>query len=281
MWGLSAVAKPKLHVGQFLQSIRNTSYLGNLTSNDGAVKGYKRLGRGPASGLGKTSGRGQKGQKARGSVPYLFEGGQTPFYKRFPIVGFKRPHAKVYNEISMLRIQDFWDNNRIPLKAGETLTIRVMRECGLISGAMKDGVRLMGYGGENYSVPLNVEASKATEFAIESVQKTGHTYTSVYHTKLGLKAHINPNYFILKKGYVPLQARPTHKKDVAYYSNPDKGGYLLKDTAMFLDQISVKKETQAKKTVEKSSLEKMLESAGKKSHADFTQSNIVDASAFV
>lgn len=281
MWGLSALLKPKIHVGQALQSIRNSSYLGRLVSNEGAVKGYKRLGRGPASGKGKTSGRGQKGQKARGSVPFLFEGGQTPFYKRFPIIGFKRPHAKVYTMLSMLRIQDFWDNNRIPLEAGQTLTIRVMRECGLLSGSMKDGVRLMGYGGENYNVPLNVEASKATEYAIESVQKTGHTYTSVYHSKLGLKAHVNPDYFILKKGYLPLQARPTHKRDVAYYSNPDKGGYLLKDPANFLDQIRVKQLAKTKRKAEKSAVEKMLESAGTKSHQDFHQSKIVDASSFV
>ncbi|WPK25265.1 hypothetical protein PUMCH_002575 [Australozyma saopauloensis] len=280
MWGLSALSKPRINVGQFLQSIRNSSYLGQLQHQEGAVKGYKRLGRGPASGKGKTSGRGQKGQKARGSVPFLFEGGQTPFFKRFPIVGFKRPHAKEYNFLSMKRIQDFWDNKRIPLEAGQTLTIRVMRECGLISGTMKDGVKLMGYGGEEYTVPLNIEASKATEFAIESVQNTGHAYTSVYHTKLGLKAHLNPDYYLLKKGYVPLQARPTHKKDVAYYSNPDKYGYLLKDPDMFLEKISVGKQSRITKEVKKSSLERMLEGASKKVHGDFSQSAIVDVSSF-
>lgn len=281
MWGLSALARPSLRVGHLLKGIRYSSYLGYLKHPEGANKRYKRLGRGPASGKGKTAGRGQKGQKARGSVPFLFEGGQTPFFKRFPIVGFKRPHAKVYNLLSMARIQDFWDNDRIKLNPGELLTIHVMRKCGLITGTMRDGVKLMGYGGEKYNVPLDVEASKATEYAIECVQNAGQKYTSVYHTKLGLRAHLNPDYFILKKGYVPLQARPTHKKDIAYYSNPDKCGYLLKNPAMFLDQISVGQQSHVKKEVKKTSLQRMLEIATKRAHSDFAQSNIVDASSFV
>lgn len=281
MWGLSALARPKAHVGNLFHSIRHSSYLGRLEFPEGAVKGYKRLGRGPASGKGKTAGRGQKGQKARGSVPFLFEGGQTPFFKRFPIVGFKRPHAKEYNLLSMARIQDFWNNKRIPLEAGQTLTIRIMRECGLITGTMKDGVKLMGYMNEQYNVPLNVEASKATEYAIECVQNAGYTYTSIYHTKLGLRAHMNPDYFYLKKGYLPLQARPTHKKDVAYYSSADKCGYLLKDPAMFLDEISVGQQSRAKTEVKQTSLERMLENATDRVHKDFSQSTIVDASSFV
>lgn len=281
MWGLSALAKPKTLAGSLFQSIRYSSYLGRLEHPDGAVKGYKRLGRGPASGKGKTAGRGQKGQKARGSVPFLFEGGQTPFFKRFPIVGFKRPHAKEYNLLSLARIQDFWNNKRIPLEEGQTLTIRIMRECGLITGTMKDGVKLMGYSNEQYNVPLNVEASKATEYAIECVQNAGYTFTSIYHTNLGLRAHMNPDYFYLKKGYLPLQARPTHKKDVAYYSNPDKCGYLLKDPAMFLDEISVGQKSRVKTEVKQTSLERMLENSTGRVHKDFSESKIVDASSFV
>lgn len=281
MWRVSAFARPVLNMGMHLQNIRYSSHLGNLAYNEGAVKPYKRLGRGPASGKGKTSGRGQKGQKARGSVPLLFEGGQTKFFKRFPVVGFKRPHAKKYNMVSLLRIQNFWDKKRIPLEPGQTLTVCVMRDCGLITGTMKDGVRLMGFGSETYNVPLNIEASKATEHAIEGVQKTGYTYTSVYYTKLSLKAHLNPDYFLLKKGYVPLPARPTHKKDVAYFSNPDKSGYLLRDRSMFLDQIEKMKTSRLKTTSRKTILGRILESASPKTHGDFVESRIVDFSTFV
>ena len=71
--------------------------LGNIKPNLGANKSSKRLGRGIGSGLGKTSGKGHKGQKARkgGGIPAGFEGGQTPLYRRIPKHGFKRLAAKV------------------------------------------------------------------------------------------------------------------------------------------------------------------------------------------
>ncbi|SGZ58978.1 CIC11C00000003392 [Sungouiella intermedia] len=264
----SWVQKPIL----LLSAVRYLSHLGRLTAFEGSVKSYKRLGRGPASGKGKTSGRGQKGQKARGKVPHWLEGGQTPFYKRFPIIGFKRPHRKEFHDVNLDRIQDFWNNGRIPLKEGETLTIRVMRECGLLTGSLKDGVKLLGNGSETYNVPLNIEASKATASVMNTIENLGYTYTSVYHTSLGLQAHINPDLFLLRKGYVPLQARPTHKRDVAYYSSAEKRGYLLKDRALLLDHVGSSK-TQ-KKADKKSELKKLLENASSKRHA--YESKVVD-----
>lgn len=255
-----------------LTAVRSVSHLGNLAAFEGSVKSYKRLGRGPASGKGKTAGRGQKGQKARGKVPHWLEGGQTPFYKRFPIIGFKRPHAKVYHDVNLDRIQDFWNNGRIPLKAGETLTIRGMRECGLLTGSLKDGVKLLGNGSESYNVPLNIEASKATGNVMNTIEKLGYTYTSVYHTKLGLAAHIDPDQFLLRKGYTPLQARPTHKRDIAYYSSDEKRGYLLKDRGLLLDHVGSNK-TQ-KKADKKSELKKLLENASSKRHT--YESKVVD-----
>lgn len=258
----------------FLGAVRNVSYLGRLAAFEGSVKNYKRLGRGPASGKGKTSGRGQKGQKARGKVPRWLEGGQTPFYKRFPIIGFKRPHRKEYHDVNLDRIQDFWNNGRIPLKEGETLTIRVMRECGLLTGTLKDGVKLLGNGSETYNVPLNIEASKATGSVMSTIEKLGYKYTSIYHTKLGLQAHINPDEFLLKKGYVPLQARPTHKRDIAYYSNPEKRGYLLRDRLLLLDHVGSKRIQ--KKSEKKSELKRLLEKASSKRYFEYSESRVVD-----
>ncbi|OBA24341.1 ribosomal protein L15 [Metschnikowia bicuspidata var. bicuspidata NRRL YB-4993] len=256
-----------------VQATRNASYLGNLKPAEGAVKAYTRLGRGPASGKGKTAGRGQKGQKARGSVPHWLEGGQTPYYKLFPIVGFKRPHRKIYQEISLHRIQGFWNAGRIPLEAGGTLTIRAMRECGLLSGSLKDGVKILGTGDSFYNVPLNVEACQGTTRAIAAVRKTGHEFTSVYFTKLGLLAHVFPERFLLKKGRVPLQARPLHKRDIAYYSDPARGGYLLKDRSLLLDHVG--KPNLRKAAVEKSALEALLATALTKTHTDYAESKIV------
>lgn len=260
-------------IAQGIQATRNASYLGKLRPAEGAVKAYTRLGRGPASGKGKTAGRGQKGQKARGSVPHWLEGGQTPYYKLFPIIGFKRPHRKEFQEITLRRIQLFWQAGRIPLKKGETLTIRVMRECGLASGSLKDGVKLLGNGSSVYKVPLNVEVSQGTERAIAAVRNMGYEFTSVYHTKLGLLAHVNPDRFLLKKGRVPLQARPLHKRDIAYYSDPARGGYLLKDRSLLLDHMG--KPNARKTIVKKSALDELLETASTKTYSDYSQSKIV------
>lgn len=254
-----------------LTSFRNISYLGKLEPFEGAVTQYKRLGRGPASGKGKTSGRGQKGQKARGKVPKWYEGGQTPFYKRFPIIGFKRPHRKIYHDINLERIQDFWNTGRIPLSPGETLTIKVMKDCGIISGTLKDGAKILANGKENYNVPLSIEASKASLSAIRSIENLDQKFTAVYHSELGLKAHVDPDYFYLRKGYLPLQARPTHRRDIGYYSNPDKRGYLLENKSILLDHVG--QESSARRNVRKSELAKQLESASNKTSSDFAQSS--------
>lgn len=253
---------------------RSYSVLGHLAPAEGATTSYKRLGRGPASGKGKTSGRGQKGQKARGKVPRLFEGGQTPFWKRFPITGFKRPHRKVYHELTLARIQEFWDTGRIPLQPGETLTIKHMRDCGLLTGTMKDGVKVLARTHTaGYTVPLNIEASKASLGAIDRIEKSGNSYTSVYYTKLGLQAHLDPERFLLKKGYVPLQARPTHRRDIGYYSNEEKRGYLLKDRSILLDHLGAN--NTRKVTTKKSALQALLESASTKTYDEFHQHKVV------
>lgn len=263
---LKAFSGPSL-----LTSFRNISYLGKLEPFEGAVTQYKRLGRGPASGKGKTSGRGQKGQKARGKVPKWYEGGQTPFYKRFPIIGFKRPHRKIYHDINLERIQDFWNTGRIPLNPGETLTIKVMKDCGIISGTLKDGAKILANGKEDYNVPLSIEASKASLSAIRAIENLEQKFTAVYHSELGLKAHVDPDYFYLRKGYLPLQARPTHRRDIGYYSNPDKRGYLLENKSILLDHMG--QESSSRRNVRKSELANQLESASNKTSSDFAQSS--------
>ncbi|CAD1808897.1 ribosomal protein L15 [Candida parapsilosis] len=223
---------------QIRMSLRNVGYLGCLAPNEGSTQGYKRLGRGPSSNKGKTSGRGQKGQKARGKVPIWMEGGQTPYFKQMPMVGFRNAHnAKAYHEVNLSKIQDFWNTGRIPLKDGDTLTIKIMKECGIITGSLKDGVKILGKSTTDYSVPLNIEASKATDQAIEKIESANMSFTARYFSRLGLRAFVNPNYFLLRKGYVPLQARPTSQKDIQYYSNPDKRGYLHKDRSILLDHL--------------------------------------------
>lgn len=258
----------------FLHATRASSYLGHLNPAEGATKSYKRLGRGPASGKGKTSGRGQKGQKARGKVPFWLEGGQTPYYKRFPIIGFKRPHRAEYNELNLGRIQEFWNHGRIPLKEGDTLTIRVMKECGLITGMLRDGVKILSNGAETYKVPLNVEASQASEKSIQTIEKLGNTFSARYFTKLSLRAHVDPDWFLLKRGHVPLPARPTHRRIVNYYSNEEKRGYLLKERSLLLEHVGETRTRQKKSR--KSAIAQSLETALDKKYSDYDQCGVVD-----
>ncbi len=104
----------------------------------------KRLGRGIGSGLGKTSGRGVKGQKARSGVAIKgFEGGQMPLHRRLPKRGFNNIFAKKFNELNLDRIQAAVDAGQLDGK--KPITVEALQAAGLIRRA-KDGVRLLGHG---------------------------------------------------------------------------------------------------------------------------------------
>ena len=108
--------------------------LNEIRDRDGATKAKKRLGRGIGSGLGKTSGRGVKGQKARSGVAIKgFEGGQMPLHRRLPKRGFNNIFAKKYNELNLGRIQAAVDAGRLDGK--KPITIEALKEAGLIRRA--------------------------------------------------------------------------------------------------------------------------------------------------
>ncbi|CCH59067.1 hypothetical protein TBLA_0B02250 [Henningerozyma blattae CBS 6284] len=223
---------------------RNYSILGNLKPSSGSTSTYKRVGRGPSSGKGKTSGRGQKGQKARGKVKPWFEGGQTPIYKLFPKVGFKNNNKKELKTVNLSKIKEFYKAGRLgdlQNAAAEgkdnVLDIAKMKKYRLVTGPIKDGVKILARGGTSFNIPLKIEASKATASAISSIEAAGGEFTSRYFSKLGLKAHVTPNKFLEKYDRVPLQARPTRRKDIEYYSDPERRGYLIKEDHPLLKQI--------------------------------------------
>jgi large subunit ribosomal protein L15 len=89
--------------------------LGNLSPAPGSNKGPKRLGRGIGSGLGKTAGKGHKGQRARkgGGIREGFEGGQTPLYRRIPKTGFTKPNKVIFNEVNIGSLNLFADNELV------------------------------------------------------------------------------------------------------------------------------------------------------------------------
>ena len=147
--------------------------LNEIRDRDGATKGKKRLGRGIGSGLGKTSGRGVKGQKARTGVAIKgFEGGQMPLHRRLPKRGFNNIFAKKYNELNLGRIQAAVDSGRLDGK--KPITIEALKDAGLIRRA-KDGVRLLGHG--ELKSKLAFEVTGASGPAIKAIEAAGGTVT--------------------------------------------------------------------------------------------------------
>jgi large subunit ribosomal protein L15 len=147
--------------------------LNEIRDRDGATKAKKRLGRGIGSGLGKTSGRGTKGQKARSGVSIKgFEGGQMPLHRRLPKRGFNNIFAKKYNELNLGRVQAAVDSGRLDGK--KPITVEALKEAGLIRRA-KDGVRLLGHG--ELKAKLAFEVTGASGSAIKAVEAAGGTVT--------------------------------------------------------------------------------------------------------
>ena len=118
--------------------------LNDLRDNKGARKSRVRVGRGIGSGLGKTAGRGQKGQKSRSGVSiWGFEGGQMPLHMRLPKRGFNNLFAKDYAEVNIGAIQKAIDSGKLDGKG--TIDHDALKAAGLARGG-KDGVRILAKG---------------------------------------------------------------------------------------------------------------------------------------
>ena len=147
--------------------------LHELRDNPGATKTKKRIGRGPGSGVGKTGGRGIKGQKSRSGVAIKgFEGGQMPLYQRLPKRGFNKPNRKKFAVVNLGLIQKFVDAKKIDAK--KAITEDVMVESGLLRRKL-DGVRVLAKG--DVSAKLKLEVTGASKSAVEAVEKAGGSLT--------------------------------------------------------------------------------------------------------
>ena len=239
--------------------VRHISILSSLKPSEGSIKGYKRLGRGPSSGKGKTSGRGQKGQNARGHVKSWFEGGQTPIYKLFPKLGFTNVTSLDLKELNLERIKWFHDKGRLNLLPGEVLTMKKMKDLGLVTGPIRDGVKILGDGKISFNLPIKIEATRASQGAIAAIEKAGGSFTARYFSRLGLRAHLSPNWFIQKRGRVPLQARPTKRKDIEFYSSEEKRGYLVMENDPYYQILKGAKEEGGKSSATRKTKKTKLE----------------------
>ncbi len=139
--------------------------LHELERNIGATHAKKRKGRGPGSGLGKTCGRGQKGQKARSgaSINPVFEGGQLPLYRRIPKRGFTNAKFKTtYATINVGELNQFED--------GAVVTPALLNEIGLVK-KQYDGVKVLGAG--KLEKKITIQADKFSASALEKIKEAG------------------------------------------------------------------------------------------------------------
>ena len=137
--------------------------LSRLSPPAGSVKTKRRIGRGIGSGWGKTAGKGQKGQKARGTMKKLgFQGGQMPLQRRLPKIGFNNPSHVEFSPVNVGDLQVF--------KAGTVVDEAALRKARLVRG-VNDGVKVLADGDLEVALTLKVNAISAA--AKEKIEKAG------------------------------------------------------------------------------------------------------------
>ncbi|HKQ73535.1 MAG TPA: 50S ribosomal protein L15 [Blastocatellia bacterium] len=140
--------------------------LNNLKAPAGGTTRKKRVGRGPGSGLGKTSGRGYKGQKSRSGYSGMrgFEGGQMPLHRRLPKRGFTNIFKREWAEVNLADLEKMFD-------AGATVTPEALLERGLIRKSMRKSVVILGQG--DLKKKLTVNAHRFSKSAKEKIEAAG------------------------------------------------------------------------------------------------------------
>ena len=139
--------------------------LHELKKNPGATHSKKIVGRGPGSGLGKTSGKGHKGQNARsgGGVNPVFEGGQLPLYRRLPKRGFS--NAKFKTEYAVINVSDL-----DKFEEGTVITPELLKEVGMIKKQLA-GIKVLGNG--EITKKITIRAHRFTSSALRKLEESG------------------------------------------------------------------------------------------------------------
>ncbi|KAI5457594.1 hypothetical protein BGZ63DRAFT_416739 [Mariannaea sp. PMI_226] len=221
---------------------RQASILTRLADNPGAIHKKKRVGRGPSSGHGKTSGRGHKGQKQHGKVKPWFQGGQTPLIVSHGRKGFTNFRAPKMSEVNLDQIQAWVDQGR--LDPTKQITPKELIESGLV-GTVKDGIKILSRGADTLKQPIDVMVSRVSAQAITAIESAGGKVLTRYYTKLAIKRLLTGESINTDKPLpvgkehvesVLEQARknlfryrlpdPTSREDIEYYRDPAHRGYL-------------------------------------------------------
>jgi large subunit ribosomal protein L15 len=169
--------------------------LNEIRNKPGAHTRKTKVGRGSSSGLGKTSGRGVKGAKARtGNAVYGFEGGQMPLHMRMPKRGFNNIFANDFSEVNVGRIQKAIDAKK--LDAAVKIDFAALKAAGL-AGKARDGVRLLG-GGE-LTAKLEIVVAGASGSAKAAVEKAGGSIVTTFKKKAYMNKKGEPGKKALRR----------------------------------------------------------------------------------
>ncbi|GHP08646.1 hypothetical protein PPROV_000738300 [Pycnococcus provasolii] len=231
--------------------------LNTLSPPKGDLKRSKRLGRGIGSGKGKTSGRGHKGQKARGTgaVKFGFDGQATPQRMKFPKRGFRNTYfRREMIQLNLEVLQKAIMCGRID--ATKTITMKELRDARVIptfKAYKKHGVKLLANGKDVFQLKnLDIELTGASKAARKALQANDCKLTTVYYSKLGLRALLRPEWFPKKGRLIPKPARPPPKlalrfdciggnvmwpKEPIDANTPSHGGFLPKPIPLKRRQV--------------------------------------------
>ena len=177
--------------------------LNEIADNSGARKTRKRVGRGIGSGLGKTGGRGVKGQKSRSGVAIKgFEGGQMPIHRRLPKRGFNNYNRIELESVNIGRLQRAIDEKK--LDASKPITIASIIQAGLANGK-SDGIKILGTG--ELKTKIIISADSASKTAIDAIEKAGGKFSVEEKTKKEPKTS--------KKDNKKSEEKPSPKKTTA------------------------------------------------------------------
>ncbi|KAJ6109422.1 54S ribosomal protein L10 [Penicillium sp. IBT 16267x] len=255
-------SSPLVFLAPQFQQTRNASILSSLSDNPSAYNKRIRRGRGPASGKGKTSGRGHKGQKQHGKVPAGFNGGQT---KDIVVSGTRGEESNIFAlelaPVNLSRIQEWIDQGRID--PTRPITVRELTQSRCIH-KHKDGVKVLGDGAASLKQPIHLVVSRVSASAIAAVEAAGGSVATRFYTRSAIK-HIMANEThpfismawsaesgskeLLAAEFAKLnldaeaeaveeksvmQAKglryrlpdPTRRRDIEYYRDPAHRGYL-------------------------------------------------------
>jgi large subunit ribosomal protein L15 len=191
--------------------------LNTIGPNPGAVTKKTRVGRGIGSGLGKTAGRGHKGQKSRSGngKPYPgFEGGQTPLFRKMRKHGFSN---KLFSrQLTTVKLGELIHAIKLGrIDPTQTITAKHIFDSGL-KRKIERGIKILGEGSEQLQFPLHLQVADVSESAREAIEATGGSVGLVFYDRISLRYTIKPEKFLLK----PTFARPPPKLFYKYRNHP-------------------------------------------------------------